>query len=172
MQDVIQNNTESGRKMDEPFERLKKARLAAGYKSAAEAARALGMKLETYHKHENGMNGLGRNAIKYARFFKVSLDWLLRGEGMPDLSEKTPATAAWLDVEKLRSALAVLLHIMAGLSEDEADRLGQELIQLVRMPPDYHNKLSELEQTRFRVETLGRLAAGRAKTEKPRTRKH
>jgi len=54
----------------------------AGYETATDAARAMGMKPPTYLGHENGTTGLRRTAaIRYARFFGLSLDWLLTGMG-------------------------------------------------------------------------------------------
>lgn len=51
------------------------------YESASEAARAIGVPVATYVSHENGHRGLGRSAKRYARFFRVSLDWLELGKG-------------------------------------------------------------------------------------------
>lgn len=62
-------------------QRLKKAREDAGYETASEAARALGVSVSTYSAHENGQNGIKvKFAEKYARKFKVSQSWLLTGE--------------------------------------------------------------------------------------------
>jgi phage repressor protein C with HTH and peptisase S24 domain len=61
--------------------RLAKARRAAGYDTATAAAEALGVKYPTYAAHENGSRGVPRNMDRYARFFRVSLDWLLNGQG-------------------------------------------------------------------------------------------
>lgn len=62
-------------------ERLKVAREAAGFKTAKQAAQSLGVSYPTYVQHENGTRGIVREADLYARRFKVSLDWLLRGRG-------------------------------------------------------------------------------------------
>src|SRR5689334_5674002 len=62
-------------------ERLKQARIAAGFKSARAAAEALGVPTATYTQHENGRRGIGREADVYVRRFKVSLDWLMFGKG-------------------------------------------------------------------------------------------
>lgn len=68
--------------MSDVSERLIKARKNSGYDTAADAARALGVRLPTYYSHENGSIGLRAHvAEKYARKFKVSLDWLLTGRG-------------------------------------------------------------------------------------------
>lgn len=62
-------------------ERLKQARIAAGFKSARAAAEALGVPTATYTQHENGRRGIGREADVYVRRFRVSLDWLMFGKG-------------------------------------------------------------------------------------------
>lgn len=74
--------------MTEPFQRLKEAREKAGYATARDAAEAMGVKPPTYVHHENGTNGLSRSAERYARFFRVSLDWLLTGRGPREIETK------------------------------------------------------------------------------------
>lgn len=77
--------------MDSPAERLKKSRIDAGYETATDAARAMGVKPPTYLGHENGSTGLRRGAaIRYAKFYGVSLDWLLTGTGTSGLTIKIP----------------------------------------------------------------------------------
>lgn len=60
--------------------RLKAARIAAGYPTAAAAAARFGWPYPTYAQHEGG-GGLGRRAASYARAFRVSEAWLLTGSG-------------------------------------------------------------------------------------------
>jgi phage repressor protein C with HTH and peptisase S24 domain len=67
--------------IDTPHQRLRFARAQAGYASASDAARAMGIGEPTYLGHENGNRGLSRAARRYALFFHVSLDWLLGGRG-------------------------------------------------------------------------------------------
>lgn len=68
--------------MQSVHERLQLAREGAGYKRAVEAARAFGWATSTYIQHENGTRGLSRSkAVQYARAFRVSVGWLLNGEG-------------------------------------------------------------------------------------------
>lgn len=62
-------------------ERLKTARIAAGFASATDAANALGMKYPTYAGHENGNRGLRANLEHYSRRYRVTMDWLLTGRG-------------------------------------------------------------------------------------------
>jgi SOS-response transcriptional repressor LexA len=67
--------------------RLKQARVQAGYETATDAARALGVSIPTYTSHENGIRGFpASRAEQYARRFKVSLEWLLTGKGDPSHS--------------------------------------------------------------------------------------
>jgi phage repressor protein C with HTH and peptisase S24 domain len=62
-----------------PHQRLRHAREQAGFARASDAARAMGIEEPTYLGHENGSRGLSRAAPRYARFFGVSLDWLIDG---------------------------------------------------------------------------------------------
>jgi phage repressor protein C with HTH and peptisase S24 domain len=66
---------------DAPHARLRFAREQAGFAHASDAARAIGIEEPTYLGHENGSRGLSRAAARYARFFGVSLDWLIDGRG-------------------------------------------------------------------------------------------
>jgi len=68
--------------MDEIGNRLAKAREHAGYGTARDAARSLGINVQTYAGHENGHGGIKvESAIQYAKKFGVNLDWLLTGRG-------------------------------------------------------------------------------------------
>ncbi len=69
--------------MDAAHERLQHARALAGYDGPAEAADALGVKRPTYYGHENGARGFLDDAERYAKFFRVSYEWLTTGRGEP-----------------------------------------------------------------------------------------
>lgn len=65
-------------------ERLRLARVRAGFEGPKDAAEALGVSRSTYTQHENDTRGFKRAAaVQYARKFKVSLEWLLTGKGEP-----------------------------------------------------------------------------------------
>ena len=67
--------------VSEKSERLRKARKAAGFSSASEAARDMGINISTYAHHENGTRDYGADdAAEYARRFAVTPAWLLFGE--------------------------------------------------------------------------------------------
>lgn len=64
-----------------PYDRLREARIAAGFKSATAAADRLKVPLGTYAGHENGARAFDVAAAKkYALAFGVSAAWLLTGE--------------------------------------------------------------------------------------------
>lgn len=68
--------------MVDPAERLRIARLRAGFETAKEAAEAMGFPVSTYLAHENGSRGYpAKKAEIYARKFKVREQWLLYGVG-------------------------------------------------------------------------------------------
>ncbi|MER8959337.1 XRE family transcriptional regulator [Mesorhizobium sp. M0701] len=63
-------------------DRLKTARINAGFRSAREAAASLAVPYQTYAAHENGHRAFDNQAAaQYARRFRISTDWLLTGRG-------------------------------------------------------------------------------------------
>ena len=67
--------------MDRIGDRLIRAR-ERRYETASDAARAMNIPVPTYSGHENGSRGVTLEAAtRYARFFRVSLDWLVFGKG-------------------------------------------------------------------------------------------
>lgn len=78
----------------EPHERLKAVR-EKHYKTAADAARAMGVELGTYRAHEEG-RGTVRHLARYAKFFNVSLDFLATGK-LPSRQEPPTRHAPILD---------------------------------------------------------------------------
>lgn len=77
---------------NEPKDRLKRARISAGYETASAAAEAFGWKQATYLGHENGSRKLrAEPAEQYAKAFKTKPEWLLYGKGAPaDEPETVP----------------------------------------------------------------------------------
>lgn len=123
--------------MSEVSERLIQARKAAGFDTAIDAAHALGVKPPTYYSHENGSIGLRSEvATKYARKFKVSLDWLLTGRG-----EMSPSGVIVEDFDV--AGLPLLGSIQAGhwLETTFADAGTEfEMVQVARDPRFPHAK--------------------------------
>lgn len=78
------------RVMTEKHERLRQARVDAGYRFASEAAAALGVTPSTYRAHENGQNDFGiEDATLYAKKFNVDPLWLLASHLKPLLERHT-----------------------------------------------------------------------------------
>lgn len=79
----------------DPHERLRRARIEAGFESAVDAARAYGWNEATYRSHENGIRGLLKEpAERYARAFKKPVEWLLFGKNQrPTEAASTEDTA-------------------------------------------------------------------------------
>ena len=66
----------------ERAERLRQARIAAGYQRPVDAVRAFGWNRSTYNGNENGSRGIPRDRLEeYSRAFRVSPDWLASGRG-------------------------------------------------------------------------------------------
>lgn len=61
-------------------ERLAQAR-STRFSSARQAALALGISPDTYSQYENGIRGYARHAARFSNFYRVNLEWLVRGVG-------------------------------------------------------------------------------------------
>lgn len=63
---------------ESPASRLRASREKAGFRSAQEAAENFGWGVSGFRHHENGTRGFDHlTAVKYARAFNVSAQWLL-----------------------------------------------------------------------------------------------
>lgn len=66
-------------------ERLKEARVKAGFTGVKSASSAHGWNVNNYKAHESGRNGFEIvDAKRYSKAFKVSLNWLFFGTGLPN----------------------------------------------------------------------------------------
>lgn len=111
----------------ELHERLVAAREHAGFVSATDAAKAVGVPYPTYAGHENGSSGFRADKGElYARRFKVRFEWLMRGVGpMVDLGTKHREVLT--DFDSLPSDLQatyadVLRKLAAPYKSEEPDR--------------------------------------------------
>jgi SOS-response transcriptional repressor LexA len=76
-------------------ERLREARMHAGFSSATEAAERFGWGVSGYRHHENGTRDFGADsARKYGRAFRVKPAWLLGLEKINDLPLNLTASSA------------------------------------------------------------------------------
>ena len=146
-------------------ERLRRARLLAGFDTARAAIERFGWKASTYRAHENGQNNFRANdAGIYARAYRVSSSWLLFGEQGPDrLSSvespdpKTSTSGDWRDEgpEFARSD-----HFDLSLDSDDLSDIARRG-DILRFAPVFdHRSLSDgdivaIEQrTQSGVDTL------------------
>jgi SOS-response transcriptional repressor LexA len=89
---------------DNRAERLRQARVNAGYASAAEAAQRFGWTPAAYRHHENGTRGFGADqARKYGRAFKVKAGWLL---GLENINELPAASSDHVDQLEVNGSVA------------------------------------------------------------------
>lgn len=115
----LHNRMHYARCMTSPADRLRIARLRAGFKTGKEAAEAMGFPVSTYLAHENGSRGYpAPKAATYARKFKVREQWLLYGVG-PAPGENGGEAAEVADlVERLpplrRAEALRILRVLAG----------------------------------------------------------
>ncbi|UNZ50606.1 helix-turn-helix domain-containing protein [Agrobacterium tumefaciens] len=119
-------------------DRLRKARLNAGFTNASAAARSLGVSPSTYIHHENGTRDFGEDAAAlYSRRYHVTLSWLLLGEG----EMATPEQVAEHE-EEVRQTMYTDEEIKA-----ESAKVPQERREEIR---EYHQR----QQEKDALETL------------------
>lgn len=107
--------------------RLREARQAAGFHSAAAAAEAMGIPAPTYASHENGHGGMRADvALRYARKFKVSPEWLLTGRGESPALDSSNLADSVSDVS-LRPLVGT---VQAGVWQEPFDTEAHDLIQI------------------------------------------
>jgi hypothetical protein len=117
---------------DAPHERLRRARLAAGFARPSEAAKTFQWPEPTYFAHENGSRGIRPSAAKrYARAFNVESSWILLGEGR-GVVEKTAAETAGRTTKAPGAAEpeAVRYSNDDRSVRDEVDAIAVEIAQL------------------------------------------
>lgn len=115
----------------ESAERLKAARIRAGFATASAAAESRGWKKPGYTHHENGQREYfdTSNLLRYARAFKVSPAWLA---GLD--SDMTDAIDA-ISVESYGEVMTGILQAFAPtvrLGTSDIAKLGQALHDTLR----------------------------------------
>lgn len=85
--------------MDTPSDRLRHARIAAGFGRAVDAATQFGWHKSTYYGHENGSRGISaKSAVVYGEAYGVTANWLLYGERLQKVANNPfPDTMPWRD---------------------------------------------------------------------------
>lgn len=123
--------------MGELGDRLRKARVAAGFQSASKAATALGVAVSTYSAHENGQNDYGpKEAAVYARKFKVTPEWLLLG--------RNTAVPTMIDRNVLRGVVRHIAREYPEIISVDPNELTDAIVNLC----EYVQESSKGELTR------------------------
>ncbi len=87
------------------FQRLKEARINAGYKSALSFAKKHNIPFTSYRNHENGHRGISiEQAIVYSKLLNIHPAWLMTGEDYSGVTHKDLLSEE--DIEKVASHLA------------------------------------------------------------------
>lgn len=137
--------------MDEPHEKLRKARIARGYANASDAAKAHGWKYQTYLAHENGTRGIRAvQARRYERALGISAGELLGIQAptgkLVDTSRVEvvgeAAAGVWredrIDTDQQRIAIISTPMGARGWAMRKAVRVADSSMELVGiMPGDY-----------------------------------
>lgn len=115
-----------------PGDRLRAARLNAGYRSVAKGATALGMSESSYRAHENGQNAFTADqAERYAAAFGVEPAWLMFGDELSGPEVTTGAVA--LSSSAILAALVQSLHDKGVLSGEETVEVYEQALMLLEM---------------------------------------
>ena len=110
-------------------ERLKKARLNAGFKTASAAIETLNWHSSTYRAHENGQNNFKvDNAKIYAEAYGVSASWLIMGDETNDQTKKISHKATTKKTHKHNCAE----HLFAAALLLKDDDTNLEIIEKIQ----------------------------------------
>lgn len=121
--------------------RLKQARVAAGFDSAAGAATRFRWPVTTYSGHENGSRGIKPSLVQiYAKAFGVSAEWLMFGKDGDTLSLATaPAVRPAPE-----ATLVSVYGVQAGAGEGIFVK-NDEIIDQIAFPPSYLRQLTKAD---------------------------
>lgn len=127
-----------------PAQRLRQARIEAGYDSAAAFAQAHELTESSYRSHENGSRGMTRPiAERYARLLggSVTWQWLLFGDELKpaeSLGQPAPRSPATRDNRDAKSWAIEELDVRAGAGNSAVHEVteAERVIAEWRVPRD------------------------------------
>lgn len=141
-------NREEQIEREKRADRLVDARIRSGIGGIRKASNTFGWKENNYKSHESGRNGFGIvDAKRYAKAYKVSLQWLYFGTGQPDDVDPTePVTAidvpliSWVSAGELTEQPGLMSYTefptVSALDLPEGDWIA------LRVEGDSMNKIS------------------------------
>lgn len=110
-------------------ERLKKARINAGFKTQKDAAQKLNIRQQVLSNYENGRNSPDTEMLReLADLYNVSTDYLLESKRKPSKVEETINDA----LAELEKEDTLLLMKNADIDEETAKLIKQALINGIR----------------------------------------
>lgn len=114
--------------MESMGERLRQARIKAGFGSARSAALKFGWTPSTYAAHENGQNEFDpEKAQVYAKAFKTSPAWLLTGENSePKASEAVPSERKVVPIPVVGTVEAGIFREVTEFDDEEPELIFDE----------------------------------------------
>ncbi len=152
--------------METPADRLRKARIARGFRSPTEAARHFGWSEVTYRAHESGTRGLRiETAKRYAKAFRIPLGELLgTGASGSVATENVPvvgsaAWGVWLDMAIAETQTQDEVPLPLLQDEDapkRAIRIADESVDKM-IPKGYFAIYREIAPERIADLPIGRL---------------
>lgn len=120
MNDPYKNPVKADSAKEQIAQRLRRARIAAGYRTQTEFSDKNGISQSTYHTHESGTKGLKRDiAQTYARILRIRLAWLLTGEEPMSLGDRPLEPIGYQGVLVRGSVQAGMWKEAAEWPEDE-----------------------------------------------------
>jgi transcriptional regulator with XRE-family HTH domain len=116
-------------------DRLRRARMAAGYADAAAFADRVGINRITYRAYENGQNGYAKHAALFAQKLGTTVEWLLYGINPPkSVSGASLDPDMLADVEAVTQALLLRLGRKAGEAE-VLSRVARRAVEALQAHP-------------------------------------
>ena len=136
--------------MDTPGARLKAARERMGYRTAKDAALAIGVPVATYAEHENAPRFLpARRAQLYAGVYHTTPEWLLYGRDTCETPTVPLLAAFGGDTHRAVTVATVVSTATRALAISSEDAFNQSLLGWLALfedsrldiTPDLHGEL-------------------------------
>jgi SOS-response transcriptional repressor LexA len=128
--------------------RLREAREQRGYKTAREAAEAMGVVYSTYSGHERYGKIRTAELERYAKFFGVSIDWLLSEKGLTKPSGRSiPEAPPSAPPKQLPHYKVNQLTIFEQIRDNAIPEMSVEFLAMPNDTPDTAFALTILDRS-------------------------
>lgn len=126
-------------------DRLREARLKAGYMDAAEFARRVQINPVTYRAYEAGQNGYAKHAATFAQKLGTTVEWLLYGTTPAGGFSAAADSDLLADVEAVTQAMFLRLGRKVGEAE-ALSRLARRAVEALQVRPSAEAERRALAQ--------------------------